>query len=65
MSKPRHELMKEFAEKMNELYDMAGSLRDMAGGKDKDIFNKTRGALYDLRDKAESQYYDWKPEKKE
>src|SRR5215216_7480964 len=61
MGKPRHELMKEFADKINELYDLAGGLRDMASGKDKEIFNLTRGALYNLRDKAMDQYYNWKP----
>lgn len=60
MSKPRHELMDEFATKMNELYEMAGSLRDMASGDDKGIFNDTRRALYHLRDQARDQYYEWK-----
>lgn len=64
MSKPRHELMKEFAQKMSDLYDMAEGLRDRADGKDKDIFNKTRGALYNLRDEATDQYWRWKPEEK-
>lgn len=64
MPTPRHEVMKRFAEMMNELYDLAGVLRDRADGKDKEIFNQTRGALYDLRDKARDQYYSWKPEER-
>lgn len=63
-ARPRHEIMKDFAERMSELYEIAGGLRDCADGKDKEIFNKTRGALYDLRDPAQQQYYDWRPENK-
>lgn len=60
--RPRHEIMKDFADRMDELYNMAEGLRDMAGDEDKEIFNQTRRALYNLRDKAREQYYDWKPE---
>jgi hypothetical protein len=49
-----------FWKDMEALYDEAGSLRDHASGKDKDLYNKTRGALYDLRDLAREQYYKWK-----
>lgn len=60
--RPRHEIMKDFADRMEELYNMAEGLRDCADGKDKEIFNQTRGALYNLRDKAREQYYHWRPE---
>jgi hypothetical protein len=62
MAKKRHELMKEFADKLNEVYDLAGSLRDCtADPKEKNVFNNTRGALYSLRDEARELYYNWKP----
>lgn len=63
-NRPRHEIMKDFADRMEELYNMAEGLRDCADGKDKDIFNRTRGALYDLTYPAREQYYRWKPEQK-
>lgn len=61
-NRPRHEIMKDFADRMDELYNMAEGLRDCAGGHDKEIFNDTRRALYNLRDKAREQYYNWRPE---
>lgn len=61
-NRPRHEIMKDFADRMEELYNMAEGLRDRADGKDKDIFNDTRRALYNLTDAAREQYYRWKPE---
>jgi hypothetical protein len=61
MKKQRHELMKQFADKLNEVYDLAEILRDRASGEDKEIFNRVRGALYSLRDPAMDQYYKWKP----
>lgn len=57
--KTNAQMMREFATKMMELYHEAENLRDYAGGKDKDIFNQTRGALYDLTDKARDQAYRW------
>jgi hypothetical protein len=53
------QLMREFYNKMQELYDLAESLRDYAGGKDKNIFNLTRGRLYDLTSVARDQAYRW------
>lgn len=61
-NRPRHEIMKDFSDRMNELYNIAEGLRDCASGQDKEVFNQTRGALYNLRDKAREQYYNWRPE---
>ena len=58
--RPRHEIMRDFADRMNELYNIAEGLRDCADGHDKEIFNLTRGALYDLVGKASEQAHKWK-----
>jgi len=57
--KPDAQLMREFTDRMQQLYNMAEGLRDCAGGKDKDIFNQTRGALYELQYKAKEQASRW------
>jgi hypothetical protein len=47
--KTRAQYMREFTEMMIKVYDLAEGLRDAADGNEKDIFNKTRGALSDLQ----------------
>jgi len=60
MDKPTVAHMERFSDMMFELYELAEGLRDStADGKEKEIFNKTRGALYDLRYEARDLYYKW------
>lgn len=51
--------MKKFYEKMFDLYEEAEYLRDCATGEEKEVFNETRGALYELKFKARKIYFAW------
>lgn len=51
-------LMHQFAKDLQKIYDDAEYLRDIVWEiKHKELFNKVRGSLYDLTDKARTQAY--------
>lgn len=63
-SKKVLECMEKFVEDMHQLYIDAGGLRDCTENHhEKDVFNQTRNALYELRYKAKQVLMDWKKEK--
>jgi hypothetical protein len=57
--------MEEFSDMMFKLYEDAGGLRDCTDNhEEKQIFNDTRNALYELKYKARKLYHKWESESK-
>jgi hypothetical protein len=59
-TKKEVEAMDRFRQMLDDVYELAGGLRDCTElAKEKDVFNQTRGALYELRGKARKLFYEW------